>query len=235
MTRAGKMVGARRALQPSAWLTPAVEFLQSQRVRMMMMMKLAEATKGFDVYIVASNNAGGTVGRAGGPGAGAGAPDPAAAAAGAAAGAQRVRRPRGRRRGTRSRTRCRRRWQSGTGAASFDDGQLGVLSGDQRAERLRESGQPTNVTFFARPFGETAMLALARHQKQGTVTEPGEDHPRPRARQVLVRIDEEARLRASNPARWISATTAGDIAARYSSGVDTVVPRIDVDVVDVHQ
>jgi Asp-tRNA(Asn)/Glu-tRNA(Gln) amidotransferase A subunit family amidase len=25
-----------------------------------------------------------------------------------------------------------------------------------------ESGQPTNVTFFARPFGETAMLALAK-------------------------------------------------------------------------
>ena len=25
-----------------------------------------------------------------------------------------------------------------------------------------ENGQPTNVTFFARPFGETELLALAK-------------------------------------------------------------------------
>jgi len=54
--------GARRRT-PNGRLVPAVEYLQSQRVRMMMMTKLAEATAHVDVYIVASNNNG-----MGGPG-----------------------------------------------------------------------------------------------------------------------------------------------------------------------
>ena len=45
---------------------PAVEYLQSQRIRMMMMMKLAEATKHVDVYLGPSN--GGAPAPAGGPG-----------------------------------------------------------------------------------------------------------------------------------------------------------------------
>src|SRR5438552_110228 len=60
MMRAGKMNGSRGVARSSAWLTPAVEFLQSQRVRMMMMMKLADATAGLDVYVVGANNTGGT-------------------------------------------------------------------------------------------------------------------------------------------------------------------------------
>jgi Asp-tRNA(Asn)/Glu-tRNA(Gln) amidotransferase A subunit family amidase len=70
MMRAGKMEGSRGVARKAAWLTPAVEYLQGQRVRTMMMMKLAEATSGVDVYVVASNNTGGTPGRggrAGGP------------------------------------------------------------------------------------------------------------------------------------------------------------------------
>src|SRR5215467_4998177 len=43
----------------SARVIPAVEYLQSQRARMMMMQKLAEATAGVDVYLVASAGFGG--------------------------------------------------------------------------------------------------------------------------------------------------------------------------------
>src|SRR5262245_29289631 len=67
--RAGKMKEARGGGRPNGRLVPAVEYLRAQRVRMMMMMKLAEATANLDVYIVASNNTGGGgrgQGRAGG-------------------------------------------------------------------------------------------------------------------------------------------------------------------------
>src|SRR4030095_6775123 len=57
--RAGRMKEARGGGRPNGRLIPAVEYLQSQRVRMMMMMKLAEATAHVDVYVVASNNTGG--------------------------------------------------------------------------------------------------------------------------------------------------------------------------------
>jgi Asp-tRNA(Asn)/Glu-tRNA(Gln) amidotransferase A subunit family amidase len=60
----------------AAHLIPAVEYIQGQRARMMMMMKLAEVTKDVDVYLVASNGpapggargaAPGAAGAAGGP------------------------------------------------------------------------------------------------------------------------------------------------------------------------
>ncbi|HUR21422.1 MAG TPA: amidase [Vicinamibacterales bacterium] len=178
LMRAGKLVGARGASRPSAWLTPAVEFLQQQRIRMMMMMELEKATRGLDVYVVASNNTGGTPTPAGGRGRGAaGDPtDPAAAAAAGAAGAGRA----------------------GAGRAAGDPAAAGRAGGDPAAAGGRggrggaggggggtpasrhstmanlacypainipngfaENGQPTNVTFFARPFGETELLALA--------------------------------------------------------------------------
>jgi Asp-tRNA(Asn)/Glu-tRNA(Gln) amidotransferase A subunit family amidase len=154
MTRAGKMVGARRALNPSAWLTPAVEFLQQQRLRMMMMMKLAEATKGLDVYIVASG-AGGGGGR--GP---AGAPGAAGAAAAAGAGrataaadpaAGRAGRGGGRGGGPQSPA---QRHSSMANLACYPA--INIPNG------FAESGQPTNVTFFARPFREMELLALAK-------------------------------------------------------------------------
>ena len=77
--RAGRMKGTRSA-RPSGRLVPAVEWLQSQRVRTMMMMELAKATAHVDVYIVGSNNTG-----MGGPGGGRtpGSSGPAAAAGGA--------------------------------------------------------------------------------------------------------------------------------------------------------
>src|SRR5205085_9781733 len=64
----------------SSRVMPAVEYLQSQRARMMMMQKLAEATAGVDVYLIASAGGfGGGGGRGAAPGAAPGAP----AAAGA--------------------------------------------------------------------------------------------------------------------------------------------------------
>src|SRR5437867_1255601 len=82
--RAGRMKEARGGARPASRLIPAVEYLRAQRVRMMMMTKLAEATAHVDVYVVASNNSGaGDAGRGGGAGRGAGRAgrggDPAAA------------------------------------------------------------------------------------------------------------------------------------------------------------
>src|SRR5262249_34347911 len=70
--RAGKMKEARGGARPNGRLIPAVEYLRSQRVRMMMMMKLAEATSHVDVYVVAANNIGGEGGGRGGRGRGEG-------------------------------------------------------------------------------------------------------------------------------------------------------------------
>ena len=164
LTRAGKMQGSRRALQASAWLTPAVEFLQQQRVRSMMMMKLAEATKGLDVYVVASNNTGGAAGA--GPGGGGGRPGGAAAGAAAAAagGGAAAAGGGGAARG-------------GAGGGRGAGGGGGNQSPTNRHSTMAnlacypainipngfsDNGQPTNATFFARPFGEMHLLALAK-------------------------------------------------------------------------
>ena len=153
MTRDGKLTGARGGTRKSAWLTPAVEYLQQQRVRMLMMMKLEEATRGIDVYLVASNNTGGTPGTGGrGRGVRGEAPaDPTATA------------ERGR--------------GAGTGRAGRGGGGGGTQNPTQRHFTMANlacypainipngfaaNGQPTNLTFYARPFGEAALIALAR-------------------------------------------------------------------------
>lgn len=157
LTRAGKMNGARRALQASAWLTPAVEFLQQQRVRMMMMMQLEQATKGIDVYVVASNNTGGTPGTSGGgggarPGGAAGAAAPGAAAgAPAAAGRAGGGRGAGGGGGNQSPT---QRHSNMANLACYPA--INIPNG------FSDNGQPTNATFFARPFREMDLLALAK-------------------------------------------------------------------------
>ena len=159
MARAGKMTGSRGGSRASSWLTPAVEFLQQQRVRMMMMMELEKATRGLDVYLVGSNNTGGTPSAAG-RGRGRGAGDPAAAgrAGGDPAGA-------GRGGG-----------RAGGGAPGGGPGGGGANNPAGRHSTMAnlacypainipngfaENGQPTNVTFFARPFREAELLALA--------------------------------------------------------------------------
>jgi Asp-tRNA(Asn)/Glu-tRNA(Gln) amidotransferase A subunit family amidase len=154
MMRAGQLTGARGGNRKSAWLTPAVEFLQQQRVRMLMMMKLEEATRGVDVYLVGSNNTGGTPGPAGGRGRGAAADptgDPAATAPGTGRGAGA-----GRGRGA-----------GGGGTANpaqrhFTMANLACYPAVNVPNGFASTGQPTNVVFYARPFGETALLALAK-------------------------------------------------------------------------
>ena len=152
MTRAGQLIGARGGTRKSAWLTPAVEYLQQQRVRMLMMMKLEEATRGLDVYLVASNNSGGTPGPAGhGRGT---APDPAADPAvtetGRGSGATR-----GGGRGPGGGT-------PGPAQRHSTMANLACYPAINVPNGFAANGQPTNVTFFARPFGETELLALAK-------------------------------------------------------------------------
>ncbi|HEX6164536.1 MAG TPA: amidase, partial [Vicinamibacterales bacterium] len=57
--RSGRMKGARGSFgRSSNRLLPAVDYIQAQRVRMMMMQKLEEATRHVDVYLVGSNSSG---------------------------------------------------------------------------------------------------------------------------------------------------------------------------------
>jgi Asp-tRNA(Asn)/Glu-tRNA(Gln) amidotransferase A subunit family amidase len=148
MARAGRMTGARGGTRSSSWLVPAVEYLQSQRVRMLMMMKLAEATAGLDVYVVGSNNTGGSAGRGGrGPA------DPTDPAPPAEAG-----RGRGGESG---------RGRGGGGAPNpvsrhFTMANLAGYPAINVPNGFAPTGQPTNVVFYARPFGETELLALAK-------------------------------------------------------------------------
>ena len=116
----------------SSRLIPAVEYLQSQRARTMMMMKLAEATAEVDVYLVPANSGGGGGGRGRGDG--------AAASEGPVPNAQR-------------RTAAGRHFSmansAGYPAVSVPNG-------------FSDAGTPTALTFYARPFGETELLALSK-------------------------------------------------------------------------
>jgi Asp-tRNA(Asn)/Glu-tRNA(Gln) amidotransferase A subunit family amidase len=150
MTREGKMAESRRGGRQTARLVPAVEYLQSQRVRMMMMTELAAATSGVDVYIVAANasTGGGGRGRGTDPG------EPAAAAEAAAAG---ERAGRGTGRGTGEPPR-----PQGPAQRHFTMANLACYPAINVPNGFTEAGTPTNVTFFARPFGEAELLALAK-------------------------------------------------------------------------
>jgi Asp-tRNA(Asn)/Glu-tRNA(Gln) amidotransferase A subunit family amidase len=171
MTRTGKMAGSRRGTRPTARLVPAVEYLQSQRLRMMMMTELAAATADVDVYVVASNAGGG----GGGRGRGADPADPseptAAAAAGAAgagaagaAGAAggRGERGGGERGGGRGRGTGEPARPPGPAQRHSTMANLACYPAINVPNGFTAAGTPTNVTFFARPFGEMELLALAK-------------------------------------------------------------------------
>ena len=135
----------------SSHLTPAVDYLQSQRARSMMMMKLAEATADVDVYVVPTGGGGGGGGRGrGAAGAAAPAGDPGGLAADAPAPAA------GRGRGA-----------GGGGARSpvqrhSTMANLACYPAINVPNGFTEAGAPTNIVFFARPFGEPEMLAVAK-------------------------------------------------------------------------
>jgi Asp-tRNA(Asn)/Glu-tRNA(Gln) amidotransferase A subunit family amidase len=130
--RAGRMQGT-RAARPNGRLVPAVEWLQSQRVRMMMMMELAKATAHVDVYLVGSNNTGmGGPGGAGGPGGPAGTrpaePPPP---------------------------------QTPT-QRHFGMANLACYPAINLPNGFAETGTPTNATIYAQPYREHEILALAK-------------------------------------------------------------------------
>ena len=147
MTRAGRMSGARGGNRAGSWLVPAVEYLQTQRVRMLMMTKLAEATAAVDVYLVGSNNTGGTAGR------GARGADPADPAAETG---------RGGRGGEAGRGRGSPGAPPNPTQRHFTMANLAGYPAINVPNGFAPTGQPTNLVFYARPFGETALLALAK-------------------------------------------------------------------------
>lgn len=170
LQRSGKMAGTRMSgTRPTARLVPAVEWLQQQRLRMMMMTDLAEATKDVDVYLVASN-----AGAGGGAGRGRGADptaDPSAAAAAGAAGAAVVVDPAAARGGAAAAGRGGRAGAGGPGGGPGGGGpaqrhstmaNLACYPAINVPNGFTASGTPTNVTFFARPFGEAELIALAK-------------------------------------------------------------------------
>ena len=122
-----------------ARVIPAVEYIQEQRARMVMMMMLHDATKHVDVWI-APGNAGNAP--AGARGAAAAAGGPPAAGRGAANA-----NPAGR-----HSTMCN--------SACYPA--LSIPNG------FSEAGMPTAITFFARPFGEADLLAVAKAYQDAT-------------------------------------------------------------------
>jgi Asp-tRNA(Asn)/Glu-tRNA(Gln) amidotransferase A subunit family amidase len=121
-----------------ARVLPAVDYLQAQRIRMMMMMKLAEATAHVDVYIGPGNGGG-----AGGGGRGAGA---------AAAGGEGGNAPR--------RQSAGQRHSAMANLATYPA--VAVPNG------FNASGAPTSITFFARPFMESELLAVVKAYQDAT-------------------------------------------------------------------
>jgi Asp-tRNA(Asn)/Glu-tRNA(Gln) amidotransferase A subunit family amidase len=144
--RAGRLKEARGGGRPNGRLVPAVEYLQSQRVRMMMMMQLAEATAGVDVYVVGSNNNG-----MGGPG----------GRGGAGTGSDRGRTGVGPGSDPSTATDGPPRPQTPT-QRHFTMANLACYPAINVPNGFSETGSPTNATFFARPFGEMELIALAK-------------------------------------------------------------------------
>jgi Asp-tRNA(Asn)/Glu-tRNA(Gln) amidotransferase A subunit family amidase len=130
--RAGRMKGARGGGRPNGRLIPAVEYLQSQRIRTMMMMKLAEATSHVDVYVVASNNNG------------MGGPNPRPAAPDAPPQPRQPDRP-----------------QTPT-QKHFAMANLACYPAINVPNGFSETGSPTNAVFYAQPYREMEILALAK-------------------------------------------------------------------------
>ena len=118
----------------AARMIPAVEYLQSQRARTMMMMQLAEATSGVDVYVIPRRPRRGGAGGAGG----------------ATAASPNQPQP----------------YNAGRNASSMANyachPALAVPIG------FNDEGLPASLTFFAKPFGESELLAVAKAYQDAT-------------------------------------------------------------------
>jgi Asp-tRNA(Asn)/Glu-tRNA(Gln) amidotransferase A subunit family amidase len=136
----------------SARLTPAVEYLQLQRARSIMMMKLAEATEGVDVYLAPANSGAGGGGRgATGRGRG-GATGDGAATSAADAGA----------RGGRGRGGAGNALRRSPMQRHFNMANLACYPALAVPNGFYETGSPASVTFMARPFGEAELIAVGK-------------------------------------------------------------------------
>jgi Asp-tRNA(Asn)/Glu-tRNA(Gln) amidotransferase A subunit family amidase len=121
-------------------LVPAVEYLQGQRARAMMMAKLAEATAEVDVYLVPVNTGGrGGRGPAGAPGATAAATTPAAGGGPGRTGFQ----------------------QSAAGR-HFSMANIAGYPALSVPHGFQDSGSPSALTFYGQPFRETEIIAVAK-------------------------------------------------------------------------
>jgi Asp-tRNA(Asn)/Glu-tRNA(Gln) amidotransferase A subunit family amidase len=125
---------------------PAVEYVQSQRARMVMMMMLDQATKDVDVWVAPGNA--GTVGAPG-----AGARGGAGAAGGPPAGG-------GGGRGAGAPPNVTQRHSTMAQLACYPA--VAIPNG------FSEGGLPTSITFFARPFGESELLAVVKAYQDAT-------------------------------------------------------------------
>ena len=131
--RGGRMKGARGSFgRSSNRLLPAVDYIQAQRVRMMMMTKLEEATRHVDVYLVASNSSG------------APAPPRPAGADAAPARPPQDNRP-----------------QSPT-QRHFGMANLAGYPAMNVPNGFGETGSPTNFVVYAQPFRELEIIALVK-------------------------------------------------------------------------
>ncbi|HEY1755669.1 MAG TPA: amidase [Bryobacteraceae bacterium] len=138
-------------------LIPAVEYLQAQRARAMMMAKLAEATAEVDVYLVPANSGGGGGGRGARGGRGRGAPaggDADAAAAPAPAAAET---PAGRGGGGGGNG-----GRQNSAGRHFNMANIAGYPAISVPHGFLDSGSPTALTFYGQPFKETEILALAK-------------------------------------------------------------------------
>lgn len=129
-------------------LIPAVEYLQGQRARAVMMAKLAEATADVDVYLVPANSGGGGGGRGGRGASGASGGAAVASTAGAVAASGRGRGAGG----------------GGQAAAGrhFNMANIAGYPAISVPHGFLDSGSPTALTFYGQPFKETEILALAK-------------------------------------------------------------------------
>jgi len=143
--RAGRMKEARNGGRPNGRLIPAVEYLRAQRVRMMMMENLAKATEHVDVYLVGANpfGDGGGRGRGEGRGDGRGRGDTETAAATTTAPPE-PQRP-----------------QSAT-QRHFAMANLACYPAMNIPNGFLETGSPTNIVIYGRPFGEMDVIALGK-------------------------------------------------------------------------
>lgn len=151
LVRSGKMSGSRGTNGGGAGsrLISAVEYLQSQRTRTMMMMELARATQGVDVYVVAGGGGGG-----GGRGAAGAAITPAVDDTAVPASG---RDGRGGGRGGNA------GGVSVGGAAGHSNmANLACYPAMNVPNGFNASGSPTNCTVFGRPFNETEVIALVK-------------------------------------------------------------------------